>query len=265
MRAAVAAAVALTAVGCSAGMTGEARTAGDIADCQADDFAKGNVVFFGFNDNLGPGTVMKRYPGGGIGPQVLMDTLVPGRAGTVVHRGVDWTCALGDSVAQEFSDNRAIGMLPVDPDVNAKLARASHLAVTVDSVRWDDLLEGPFRAVVDQLSDQALKADLLSGRYLVVSRGFAARGIKVTALYDRSAGASVKAALGDGRRTLTQGKVSAVVNLTWESTTKLVITTPSDVYIAGQLRRLGAGSSPGGGATVAPIDPRATVLVRSGG
>jgi len=254
-----------TLAGCSAGMT-EASHRPDISGCDADDFATGNVVFFGLTDNLGPGTIMKRYAGKGVGPEVLVATLVAdqGSSSTVVHRGVNWTCALGDSVARAFNANSAVGILPASADDNAKLARASEIAVTVDSVRWDDLLAGPYRVVVDHLSDASLKADLLGGRYLIVSRALAAEGIKITARFDRSIGANVKAALGEGARTFTQGRVSAAVNLAWEGTTKLVITTPSDVYIAGQFRRFGSASSPSGDGTVAATDPAGQMLVRAG-
>jgi hypothetical protein len=257
--------VVATLAGCSAGLTGASRTPGDNAGCDADDFATGHVVFFGLTSNLGPGTIMKRYAGGGIGPQVLVDNLMAEPASTVVHRGVDWTCALGDSVARAFNANLAVGILPVDAGDNAKLARASRIDVTVDSVRWDDLLAGPYRAVVDRLSDASLKSDLLAGRTLILSRALAAKGLKVTAVFEKSIGASVKAALGDGPRTFRAGKVSAVVNLAWEGTTKLVLTAPSDVYIAGQLRRFGAGDSTSSDGTVDATDPASQVLVRDGG
>ena len=260
----------MTLAGCSAGVTGTSRPP-DISGCDADDFATGNVVFFGLSNNLGPGTIMKRYPGKGIGPQVLVGSLVGDQTSTsaasasaVVHRGVDWTCTLGDSVARAFNANSAVGILPASEDDNAKLARASQIEVTVDSVRWDDLLAGPYREVVDHLSDAGLKADLLGGRYLIVSRALAAKGIKITARFDRSVGASAKAALGDGPRTFTQGKVTAMVNLAWEGTTKLVITAPSEVYIAGQFRRFGSGSSPSGDGMAEATDPAGQMLVRTG-
>jgi len=86
----------------------------------------------------------------------------------------------------------------------------------------------------------------------------------VTALYDRSIGAGVKAALGDGRRNLVQGRVTAAVNLAWDGTTKLVITAPTEVYIAGQFRKFGSGGSPGDG-TVEATDPSGQMLIRGGG
>jgi hypothetical protein len=128
--------------------------------------------------------------------------------------------------------------------LNAKLAQASHLAVTVDSVRWDDLLAAPYRAAIDQFGDPSLKRALLRGSHLIESRALVAKGIKVTALFEESIGASVKAALGEGRKTLKQGKVTAVVDLTWDGTTELTITSPSEVYIAGRLMSL-AGEATG--------------------
>jgi hypothetical protein len=238
----------------------------DVSGCDADDFATGKVVFFGLTNNLGPGTIMKRYAGNGIGPEVPIDSLVADQtsASAVIHRGVNWTCALGDSLARAFNANGALGILPVDAAMSAKLARAFRIDVTVDSVRWDDLLAGPYRAVVDHLSDASLKADLLGGRTLMVSRAFAAKGIKVTALFDGSTGAGAKAALGEGPRIFTEGKVTAAVNLAWEGTTKLVMTTPAEVYIAGQFRRFGAGTSPAGDGTVEATDPSRQTLVRTG-
>jgi len=238
--------------GCSAGLFNGARSTAPIGDCAADDFATGQVVFFGLSDNLGPGTVMKRYDGKGIGPAYLVGSIIDEPTSTVVHHGVEWACALGDSVAQAFNANRAIGLLPVDTALNAKLARASHLEVTVDSVRWDDLLVGPYRAAIDQLSDSGLKADLLRGSYLVESRALVAKGIRVTALFEKSIGSSVKAALGEGRRTLEQGKISAVVDLSWAGTTELTITSPAEVYVAGRLMNLASGAT----------DPLGQTLVR---
>jgi hypothetical protein len=156
----------------------------------------------------------------------------------VVHHGVDWACPLGDSVARAFEANSAVGILPVDATLNARLARASRIEVTVDSLRWDDLLTAPYRAAIDQLSDPTLKADLLGGVYLVESRALVAKGITVIAHFERSIGTSVKGALGEGRKTLRQGKVTAVVDLSWDGTTALTITAPSEVYIAGRLTNL---------------------------
>jgi hypothetical protein len=265
MRAVVAGVFAVMLAGCSAGMpSGASRTAGDTSGCDADDFARGRVVFFGITNNLGPGTIMKEYAGNGVGPEVLLGNLVGAETDSLVHHGVDWTCALGDSVARAFNANSAVGILPASASDNAELARASDIVVTVDSIRWDDLLAGPYRSVVDHLSDASLRANLLGGRYLVVSRALAAKGIKITAQFDRSIGAGARVALGDGPRTLRQGKVTAIVNLAWEGTTKLVITAPSDVYIAGQFRKFGSGSSPSGDGTVEATDPARQTLVRGG-
>jgi hypothetical protein len=265
MRSVIAGILAVTLAGCSPWLTTASKTDGNANGCAADDFATGNVVFFGFSDNLGPGTIMERYAGKGVGPAYLIGNIVSSQASTVVHRGVDWSCALGDSVGRAFNANSAVGLLPVDASVNAKVARASRMDVTVDSVRWDDLLAGPYQTIVDHLSDASLRADLLGGGYLVVSRALAAKGIKVTALFEESIGASVKTDLGDGQKILKQGKVTAVVNLTWEGTTTLVITAPSEVYIAGQFRRFGAGSSPAGDGNLNATDPARQMLVRTGG
>ena len=122
---------------CSAGLTTASKTSDD--GCDADDFATGNVLFFGLADNLGPGTIMKPYAGQCVGPQYLVDRIVSDQVSAVVHRGRDWTCALGESVSRAFNMNKAVGILPVAASLNARLARASHLVVTVASVRWDDL------------------------------------------------------------------------------------------------------------------------------
>jgi hypothetical protein len=208
---------------------------------------------------------MKRSGGKRVDPEVLVGSLVADQdfASTVVHRGVDWSCALGDSIAREFNANSAVGILPVSDEANAKLSRAFHLEVTVESARWDDLLAGPYRTVVEHLTDAGLKADLLDGRDLIVSRAFAVKGIKVTALYERSSGASAKAAVGDGPRTFIDGKVTAVVNLAWDGTTKLVITAPSEAYIAGQFRKFGPGGSLAGDGTLEATDPSGQMLVRA--
>jgi hypothetical protein len=240
-------------VGCSTGGVTAATTSREIHDCEADDFATGHAVFFGLS-NLGPGTVMRRHAGKGVGPEVLVDGIASERS-TVVHLGVDWNCARGDALARAFNANTAVGMLPVDPGLNAQLARASRVEVTADSVRWDDLLAAPFQSAVDRLTDGVLKADLLGGRYWVVSRALAATGIKINVGFDKSIGAGVKAALGDGPRTLQEGKVAARVNLAWKGSSELVITALSEVYIAGQFRRFGAGGSSSTSGTTPKMDP----------
>ncbi len=252
MRSIIVSVFALALGGCSAGLSTASKTTGEIGDCEADDLATGRVVFFGLSDNLGPGTIMKRYAGKGVGPEYLVGSIIAGPTSTVVHHGVDWACALGDSVARAFKANSAVGILPVDAALNEKLARASHIGVTVDSVRWDDLLTGPYLAAIDHLDDPSLKGDLRRAGYLVESRALVAKGIRITALFERSLGASLKLALGEGLKTLKQGKVSAVVNLTWEGTTELTITAPSEAYIAGRLMNFDSQAT----------DPLGQVLVR---
>jgi hypothetical protein len=259
---------AVALAGCSAGMESASKTSGELHECAADDFATGHAVFFGLS-NLGPGTVMKRHASQGVGPEVLVDGITSEQRSTVIHFGVDWRCALGDSLARAFNANRAVGMLPVDPSLNAQLARASRVGVTADSVRWDDLLAAPYQSAVDRLSDGVLKADLLGGRYWVVSRALAATGIKIVVGFDKSIGAGVKAVLGDGPKDLQEGKVAARVNLAWRGTTELEITALSEVYIAGQFRRFGAASSASTRETAPPTDPPTDrswqTLVRTGG
>ena len=252
MRSIVAGIFVLALAGCSGGLWNVSRTTAEIGDCARDDLATGQVVFFGLSDNLGPGTLMKRHTGKGVRPDYFVGSIVDHPTSAVVHRGVDWACALGDSVARAFNANSAVGILPVDATLNAKLARASHLDVTVDSVRWDDLLAAPFRAAIDRLSDPSLKADLLGGGYLVESRALVAKGITIIAVFEKSIGGEVKAALGEGRKTLRQGKVTAVVDLTWDDTTVLTITAPTEVYIAGRLTNLAAEAT----------DPLGQLLVR---
>ena len=252
MRAIVAGILALALAGCSGGLSNASRTRAAIGDCAADDLATGQVVFFGLSDNLGPGTIMKRYSGKGVGPEYFVGSIIDDPPSAVVHHGVDWACALGDSVARAFEANRAVGILPVDGALNAKLARASRFEVTVDSVRWDDLLAAPYRAAIDQLSDRRLKADLLRGGYLVESRALVAKGIRIIATFEKSIGGEVKAALGEGRKNLQQGKVTAVADLTWDDTTVLTITSPGEVYIAGRLTNLAAEAT----------DPLGQLLVR---
>lgn len=74
-------------------------------------------------------------------------------------------------------------------------------------------------------------------------------GLFVLALAGCSGGLSnasrTTAAIGDsaadeGRKTLQQGEVTAVVDLAWDDTTALTITAPSDVYVAGRLMNLPA-------------------------
>ncbi|HZL17036.1 MAG TPA: hypothetical protein VFG23_04750 [Polyangia bacterium] len=257
--------LAVALAGCSAGMANRSRTSGELHDCQADDFATGHAVFFGLS-NLGPGTVMRRQGGGkGVCPEYLVERVTAHPRSTVVHLGVDWNCALGDSLARTFNANRAVGMLPVDPRLNAQLARASRVGVTADSVRWDDLLTAPYQTAVDRLNDGGLKADLLGGRYWVVSRALAATGIKITVGFDQSIGAGVKAALGDGPKNLQEGKVAARVNLAWKGTTELVITALSEVYIAGQFKKLGASSSSPTSEIVSAVGSSWQTLQRTGG
>lgn len=256
--------IAMALAGCSAGMANQSKTSSELHECEADDFATGHAVFFGLS-NLGPGTVMRRQAGKGVGPEYLIESITSQQRSTVVHLGVDWNCALGDSLARTFNANSAVGMLPVDPRLNAQLARASRIGVTADSVRWDDLLAAPYQSAVDRLNDGVLKADLLGGRYWVVSRALAATGIKITVGFDKSIGAGVKAALGDGPKDLQEGKVAARVNLAWKGTTELVITALSEVYIAGQFRRFGGDSSSSTGGGVPAVDSSWQTLLRTGG
>jgi hypothetical protein len=254
---------AVALAGCFSGMPTGPHTAGEIHECAADDFATGHVVFFGLS-NLGPGTVMRQEAGQVVVPAYLFDSISSQPRSTVIHLGVDWNCALGDSLTRVFGAKSAVGMLPVDPSLNAQLARASQVVVSANSVRWDDLLAAPYQSAVARLNDGDLKADLLVGRYLVVSRALAANGVAITVRFDRSIGADVRAALGDGPKDLRQGKVSARVNLAWEGTTALVITALSEVYIAGQFRPLGSGRSTTGGEPAKALDPIWQTLLRSG-
>jgi hypothetical protein len=134
--------------------------------------------------------------------------------------------------------------------------------VTVDSLRWDDLLAAPYRRAVDQLSEVPLGADLRRGGYLVESRALVAKGIKVTALFEKRIGASVRMELGAGRKRLEQGMVTAVVDLTWDDTTALTITAPSEVYIGGRMINLASGPSAAGSPEA--TDPLPQILVRHG-
>lgn len=205
--------------------------------CAESDLDGDTTLFFGPSNSLGPGSIWRlagASTGGGYRVR-WRDQAVPGaRTWSLPGRafsceGMDAIKLSGEAVGQFSAD-----ILPVSGQMQTDLALARQVEFRTASMRWDEVLEGPFEEAVAKLpSGNPVKEDLSKPGRLVLYRALKVYGFEAVLTFDAPVAEKLRARYHS--HVVLPGHDTLSANLTWTSRSELRVTVPSGFYVAGQL------------------------------
>lgn len=229
----LATAVGLSLVACGGG-DARALWKEALKRCANSDLLGPNVLYLGPSNGLGPGTVFEPFRTGGTQESHLIDSYVQSPATVISPKPQTFTCAADRATKMSLSADLPLdAALPVGAQVGANLKRAKTIKVTADELRWVSLLTGAYKEAINNLPDShQVKQDIQKNGHLVLSRALQVKGLKAELEFASDVGADVKAKVPN-----VSGEKDIKLGGAWEGTTKLTITSSSDFFIAGELRK----------------------------
>ena len=241
--------LALSMTGCE--KTARAIWKDILAPCSESDLIGKDVVYFGPSNTLGVGSVWRKRADGGYALRWKL-------AGTgFVEPGGEFVCSGKAKKTTKIKPSVVLGALiaPVTGSISAEFDRARDVTVSVESARWEQIVEGPFEAKIREGGFEAGVINDLkeSGRY-VLTRGLVVKGLKAQLTFDSSSGLDVKGKLpaGDIAPGSENNPFEFGIEANWTGNTTLSLVAKTDVYIAGQLSEFRAGGLAGPGDLIGP-------------
>lgn len=210
-------------------------------DCAVNDLNGEKVLYFGPSNVLGPGSVWREASAdAGGGYRARWDSTSIPTQSVWAKMGAEFTCQgskttkISGGAAAKVSSQ----LTPLNGEVAADLSRATSVEVKASKMAWDVLLEGPYEQAVLQLeSNSPIRQDLEKTGRLVMYRALKVQGFEAKMSFDKSAAAELKAKYSGGALQALNGELGAGLNVKWASETEMVITSPGDFYVAGELVR----------------------------
>jgi len=205
-----------------------------IRRCAENDLLGPNILFFGPSNGQGPGTIYVKYKDGSIGLSHLSSEYLNSPDGIIVN-GLEFACGENSSVSNTISGSLDLSkILSVPTTISGKLSTAKSISVKTDSLQWVELVVGPYKALVNsQPPANSIRSDLVAGQ-LVLTRALKVKGMSATLEFSKDKAAALKINLPQNISGYTNSGINFSVG--WESDSKLVLTSKSDFYIAGELR-----------------------------
>lgn len=220
--------------------------------CAASDLLGPNILYFGPSNALGPGTVFQKFADGGLQPSHLLS-----QYGTtsLYAPAQTFQCSAVASSSFKLNANATLpSVIPVNGTVAGSISTATNITVNAQSLEWDQLVTGPYKALVLGFPDSnPVKSDLLNEHQLVLSRALRVSGMSAVVEFTHDNGVNAKANIPNGPI----AGAGLSLDATWTGDTKLTITAPADFYIAGELRTFSVNGLAGGSRDVGSVvDPK---------
>jgi len=211
-----------------------------IKKCAKNDLLGRDILFFGPSNNLGPGTILQKFATGGGGIQVShLFSEYASDPESLINIGQIFSCeGMSSSSTNIGADLSLESSLSISGDLSIELKKAQKISVKADSVQWVDIITGPFKQkILDLSDDHSVKRDLLINGHLVLSRALRVRGMHAELSFSSKIGGEIKTKFPE--IDVAAGLANAGIGLKgqWIGDTKLVLDSTSDFYIAGELRK----------------------------
>jgi len=236
-----------------------------IKKCAKNDLLGSNVLYFGPSNSIGPGSIWRKTSDGGYYVRWLLTNVDAANSTPLVNEGQKFTCSgeatsnvtISPSVALENS------VAPVGGDIAADFSKAKKTNVSVDSVQWMEIVEGPYEAKIKNLdSTSPVKADLLQGNRFIIERAVKVTGMTADLEFSHDDGVKLHAKYNGPLGSLGTGNLGVGLTAEWKGDTTLHLTSTADFFVAGEMRQwtpmgLSATSKTSFGPTVTGVDKAA--------
>lgn len=205
-----------------------------LSKCAQGDQVK-NVLYFSSSNNIGPGSIWKKTPDNGYIAVRKLDTLYPG-APAAINVGNNVTCngttKVSTTVGTGIDVEQLVNVLPAGLAVDVKRARS--IEVSADALRWDEVMDGPYRDMLSGLTNadpnHAYVADL-KRTGLVVGRAALVQGVTANMKFANETAAELHAKYPQG--VILDGKIKT----TWADSSTLQTKIQQPAYVAVQFYR----------------------------
>lgn len=229
-----------------------------VKNCAENDLDKDLIktgIFMGPSSNLGPGTIFRRYSDKSYQPSVL-PIYLDGKSGLI--NGGNFTSCKGKLTTSfnlngKFESDQVIGT-PLTLQAALKVAKT--VDVTINQWRKEELVLGPYEALISGMSDsEAAKSALVRKGDAVLAKALQVKGFTAKLTFSTEVSPSLKASI-PAKVATTNGN-GVELSATWKSDRELELTTDTEFYLAGQLRKWDevSGGLAAGGATRLTIVP----------
>jgi len=224
-----------------------------IKKCANNDLLGPNIFYFGPSNNLGPGTIFQKFTKGGIQVSHLISEYVSDPE-SFVNEGQIFSCeGMSSSSHSINADLSLASLLSISGKLGLELKKAKKINVKTDSVQWIDIITGPFKKkILDLSDDHAVKNDLLESGHLVLSRALRVRGMYAELDFSSEIGGKIQADFPE--ISISEGPANVGIGGQWVGKTKLILKASSDFYIAGELRNFLATGLAASSEELGPIE-----------
>jgi len=218
---------------------GDARSiwADIVKKCATSDLLGSDVLYFGPSNDIGPGSIWRKNTDGGYNVRWLLSNVSTDDT-SLVHSGQTFTCSGQVTSSSKISPSATLesSVSPLTGSVAADFDKAKKVTVTINSVQWAELVEGPYETKVGSLdASNAVKMDLGTGNRFVIERALKINGMTADLEFSHDDGLNLKSKYSGPIGSLGTGKVGAGLSADWKGDTTLHLVSTADFYIAGQL------------------------------
>lgn len=208
--------------------------------CASNDLLGKNIIYFGPTNNLGAGTLFRKFPDGSYQLSLIANSYIPANSG-IVHDSGSSSCTGNDKVSISLNGSltadKLLGAVPVG--IGAKLSSAKTASISVASYEWQELQIASYEGLISGLpSDSPIRSAILTKHDRILARALKVSGLKATLTFSSDVAPNIKASI--------PAKIASGDNLgidltaEWKDDHTLQLTANDDAYIAGELRTYSA-------------------------
>ncbi len=217
-----------------------------VRKCAQNDVLGSRLLYLGPSNDIGAGTIWRKtgfFRGYAVRWRLSDIEANANDRTTYIDPGQTTTCTGNAASTIKLDASVALNskIYPVSADLSADLAKGRTTGVTVDSWRWEQIVEGPYDKKLRHISDSDLNDDINKPNRLVMSRALRVKGMNTDIKFDTNVGSDLKTKY-DGK-TIVIGGVTLSAKFTNETT--LHLSSDQEFYLAGELRPLRQGNVSG--------------------
>lgn len=213
-----------------------------------DGILNSNQVFLGLGNASKPGTIFRVFRNGSFESSVLFASYTPDTRDTLVMINNEFACSGENESSVNIKPKVGIqAVVPIGADLAVDLKRASKITFAARSLRWDNILIGQYERMLNEFPGaQTVRNDLLfigeGNRDFILTRALRVKGFSAILEFKDQVGTEVRAKFPTQAISIPiPGEVEVGLGLSWTDNTKLIITSDSEFYIAGDLRKFSNG------------------------
>jgi hypothetical protein len=215
-----------------------------LRQCVASDQLANKILYLGPSNSLGPGTLWRREPTGGMFLRYALSDAIANRArrDRLILPGVDATCSGTKAASWSLQPSvlLELKLAPLNAQVSADLNKAKSVTASVAGWSLDQIREGPFEEWLSSNLTSPYAVDARRDSRVVEVRAIRVVGFTAALHFTTSDATSLKVKYS-GSNLLT-ADLGVGLAATWKDETTLELTSTNPFYIGGEVYPLKGGT-----------------------